>query len=804
MTASTSSRPATPRIERVAVLGSGVMGATIAAHLANAGLSVLLLDIVPKAPTPEEAAAGLTLADAPVRNRLAAAAVAGLGRLKPAPLYLAADAARIEVGNLEDHLGQLSACDWVIEVVVENMAVKKALLGERVAPHLKAGAILTTNTSGLSVNELAEALPAALRPRFLVTHFFNPPRYMRLLEIVSSRHTDPAVAAGLAEFIRRRLGKGIVVGKDTPNFVANRIGVFSMCNAIHHMVALGLTVEEVDAVSGPATARPKSACFRTADLVGIDTLAHVARNSYDLLPADEQRDAFRLPAFVDEMVKSGLLGNKARQGFFKKTKGDKPESFFLDWKTGAYQPAGKPRFASVEAAKGLDDPGARVRAVLAGKDPAAELAWRNLRDTLLYAYRRVPEIADEVVAVDRAMRWGFSWELGPFELFDAIGVEAFVRRAEADGVAVPEGLRAVKAFYDLAGGRPRQLDLPTGAWRDVEAPADAVDLTILRRAGREVERNAGASVLDLGDGVFCLEFHSKMNAIGGDTLAMFHKAVHRAEAEGQGLVIGNQGPNFSAGANLALLVMAIAEGAFDEVALTVSAFQRAMMAVKYARVPVVAAPHGLALGGGCETSLHADAITPHAETYMGLVEIGVGLLPAGGGTKELALRAIRLAEHYETDVSPFIFKNFTTIAMAKVSTSAAELGPLGFLRHGDQVTLGSDRHLHDAKLKVLALAANYRPARPATDLKAPGRGVAASLASSLWNMRMGGYITEYEEKLGKVIAGVITGGDVPAGTPITEQWLLDLEREAFVSLCGERRTLERIQHMLKKGKPLRN
>ena len=804
MTASASPRSAAPRIERAAVLGSGVMGATIAAQLANAGLSVLLLDLVPRAPTPEEAAAGLGLGDAAVRNRLATAAIAGLERLKPAPLYLAADAARIEPGNLEDHLGRLAECDWVIEVVVEDMAVKRRLLGEQVAPRLRADAILSTNTSGLSVNALADALPEAVRPRFLVTHFFNPPRYMRLLEIVSSRFTDPAVAAGLADFIRRRLGKGIVVGKDTPNFVANRIGVFSMCNAIQHMVALGLSVEEVDAVSGPATARPKSACFRTADLVGLDTLAHVARNSFELLPHDERRDTFKLPAFVDEMVKKGLLGNKTRQGFFKKTRGEKPETSFLDWKTGQYAPSTRPKFPSVEAAKGLDDPAARVRAVLAGKDPAAELAWRNLRDTLLYAFNRIPEIADDVVNVDRAMRWGFNWELGPFELFDAIGVAAFVQRAEADGVAVPAALRRVEAFYGFEGGRARHLDVASGAWRDVEAPADAVDLTLLKRAGREVERNAGASVVDLGDGVFCLEFHAKMNAIGGDTLAMFHKAIARAEREGQGLVIGNQGPNFSAGANLAMLVMAIAEGAFDEVDLTVRAFQRAMMAVKYARVPVVAAPHGLALGGGCETSLHADAIVPHAETYMGLVEIGVGLLPAGGGTKELALRAIRLAEQYEADVSPFVFKNFTTIAMAKVSTSAAELGPLGFLRHGDQPTLGADRHLHDAKLKVLALAANYRPGRPATDLKAPGRSVAASLASSLWNMRMGGFITEYEELLGKKIAGVITGGDVPAGTPVTEQWLLDLEREAFVSLCGQKKTLERIQHMLKKGKPLRN
>ncbi len=798
------SRSPLPRIDRVAVLGSGVMGATIAAHLANAGLEVLLLDIVPKAPTPEETAAGLTLADAAVRNRLAASAVAGLDKLKPSPLYLAADRARIEVGNLEDDLARLERCDWVIEVVLEDLEVKKQLLGGKVAPHLRPDAVLSTNTSGLSVNAIAEALPEPLRRRFLVTHFFNPPRYMRLVEIVSSRHTDPAVAAGMADLVRHRLGKGVVFGKDTPNFVANRIGVFAMCNAIHHMVDLGLTVEEVDAVSGPATARPKSACFRTADLVGIDTLLHVARNSYALLPDDERRETFKLPAFMDRMVAEGLLGNKTRQGFFKKTKGEKAETLHLDLATFAYVPAKKPKFASVEAAKGLDDPARRLRAVLAGKDGAAVLAWRNLRDTLLYAFARVPEIADEIVEVDRAMRWGFNWELGPFEMLDAIGVAAFVARAEADGVAVPPALRRVESFYAFEGGRPKQRDLAKGGLRDVPVPAGTVDLALLEKAGGVVERNAGASVLDLGDGVFCLEFHSKMNTIGADTLAMFHKAIRRAEAEGQGLVIANQGANFSAGANLALLVAAIAEGAFDEVALTVQAFQKAMMAVKYARVPVVVAPHDLTLGGGCETCLHADAIVALAETYMGLVEVGVGLIPAGGGTKETALRAIRLAEAYDSDVTPFIVKGFTNIAMAKVSTSGAELWSLGYLRHGDSVTLGADALVHDAKLRALALAANYRPARPATDLRAPGRSVAASLGTQLWNMRMGGFITEYEEKLGRTVARVITGGDVPAGTVVTEQWLLDLEREAFLSLCGERKTLERIQHMLKRGKPLRN
>jgi 3-hydroxyacyl-CoA dehydrogenase len=797
-------RSSIPRIERVGVLGSGVMGATIAAHLANAGLDVLLLDVVPKAPTPEETAAGLGLGDRAVRDRIATAGRAGLEKMKPSPLYLAADLARIEVGNLEDDLPKLAKCDWVIEVVVENLAVKRQLLGEKVSKHLRPDAILSTNTSGLSVNAIADSLPEALRPRFLATHFFNPPRYMRLVEVVESRHTDPAVTAAMADLLGRRLGKGIVRGKDTPNFVANRIGVFAMCNAIHHMLELGMSVEEVDAVAGAATARPKSACFRTADLVGIDTLLHVAKNSYELLTADECRDTFKMPAFVQQMVERGLLGDKTKQGFYKKTKGEKPERLHLDHATGDYVSPKKPKFASVEATKGVDDPAKRIQAVLAGKDQAAQLAWRNLRDTLIYATNRIPEIADDVVNVDRAMRWGFNWELGPFEMLDAIGVADFVKRAEADGVAVPERLRGVQRFYAADGGVQRHLDLASGALRDVPVAPGAVDLTLLKKAGREVDRNAGASVLDLGDGVFCLEFHTKMNAIGGDTLTMIHRALRRAETEGQGLVIANQGTAFSAGANLAVLAVAMAEGAWDDVALTVSAFQKAMMAVKYARVPVVAAPHGLALGGGCETCLHATAMNPLAETYMGLVEIGVGLLPAGGGTKETALRAIRLADAYDTDVMPFIVKGFTNIAMAKVSTSAAELGTLGYLRDGDSITLAPDRLVHDAKQKVLALAATFKPGRPATDLKAPGRSVAASLGTQLWNMRMGGFITEYEEKLGRTIAGVVSGGDVPAGTLVTEQWFLDLEREAFLKLCGERKTFERIQHMLKRGKPLRN
>lgn len=793
------------QINKVAVLGAGVMGATIAAHLANAGVSILLLDIVPREPNEAEAAAGLTVSDSRVRNRIATAGRDGLMKMKPAPFFLPEYAGNIEVGNFDDDMVRLKECDWVVEVVVENMAIKKKLFTEKVVPNLKEGAILSTNTSGLSVNEMANCLPEHVRRNFLVTHFFNPPRYMRLLEIVSCTQTDPAVVAHLADFIAKRLGKGIVYAKDTPNFIANRIGVYAICNSVRVMMDMGMTVEEVDAVAGPATARPKSAAFRTADLVGIDTLQHVANNSYELLVNDEQRDIFQFPLFVAEMVSKGMLGNKSKGGFFKKVKGEKGQEFFYyDYTTGDYLPSRRPKFASIEAAKSIDDPAKRLKALINGDDTAARFAWINLRDTLLYTLNRIPEIADDIVNIDNAMKWGFNWELGPFEMLDAIGLAYFVERAEKDGVQIPSLLRTIERFYRFESGTAQYFCLVEGAYRPVPQKPDHISLSILKRNNRVVEQNSGATVIDLGDGVFGLEFHTKMNAIGGEILSMVHKAIRRTEAEGVGLVIANDGAMFSAGANLMLLVMAIAEGAFDEIAMTVKSFQKAMMAIKYSKIPVVAAPHNLVMGGGCETCLHADAMIPHAETYMGLVEIGVGLIPAGGGTKEMAIRAIKLAEQYETDVTPFIFKNYMNIATAKVSMSAAELAPMGFTRQGDAIAMDIDKRIHDAKLKALSLAATYRPGRPLTDLKAPGRSIAASIKSQLWNMQQGGYISEYDRYLAGVVADTITGGDVPAGTLITEEYLLDLEREAFVRLCGQKKTLERIQHMLKKGKPLRN
>ncbi len=793
------------QLNRVALLGAGVMGSTIVAHLANSGLEVLLLDMVPQVLTEEEKAKGLTLESPEVRNRFAAKGLENAVKAKPAAFYLKNYAGLVEVGNFDDDIGKIKDCDWVVEVVVENMEIKKKLLSEKVVPNLAEGTILSTNTSGLSVNEMAQVLPRSVRRNFILTHFFNPPRYMRLLEIAPCRDTDPEVVSFMADFISRRLGKGVVYAKDTPNFIGNRIGVYAMFNSIRHMLEMGFTVEEVDAVAGPATARPKSAAFRTADLVGIDTIVHIAHNTYQLLTGDEERDIFKVPDFLAGMVEGGLLGNKAKKGFYRKEKTAEGKNiFFYDYKTGEYKPIAKPKFASIQASKQIDDPTLRLKTVVTGRDKAAEFAWKNLRDTLIYAVKRIPEIADDVVNVDNAMKWGFNWEIGPFEMLDALGVKYFVERAEKDGVAVPEALKRVECFYKVEGDRKYFYDLSTGEYREVSFPPGQIRLEILRQTGGVVEKSAGCSVVDLGEGVFCLEFHSKMNAIGGDILAMTHKAIRRAEQEGVGLVLGNRGANFSVGANLMMLAVAMAEGAFEDIDLMVRAFQKATMGLKYARVPVVAAPFNMTLGGGCEFSLHADAINAHAETYMGLVEMGVGLLPAGGGTKEMAVRAIGMAEKYGTDVSPYIFKFFQNIGMAKVSFSAAELCGLGYMREGDAITMNFDNLLADAKQKVVALARNYRPQKPLENLKAPGRSDAASMKSQLWNLKMGGFATEYEAEIGGIIADVITGGNVPTGTLISERYLLDLEREAFLRLCGNKKTAERIQHMLKKGKPLRN
>jgi len=792
------------RIRRVAVLGAGVMGAAIAAHLTNAGLEVLLLDKAPTLLGDDEKAQGLDLDHPAVKIRTARLGVERALQAKPAAFFRPLETSLITLGNFEDNMNHLQACDWVIEAVVENYEIKQALLAQAV-PHLREDAVLSTNTSGLSVTRLAEGLPEAVRPRFLGTHFFNPPRYMHLMELIPTRDTDAALLDEMADFLRTKLGKGIVKGKDTPNFVGNRIGVFAMFNAMQHLVDMGISVELADGASGPASARPKTAIFRTADLVGIDTLVHVARNSFQALEKDEAREVFDAPGFLRAMVDKGLLGDKAGQGFYRKQKGPQGTRIqHLDLQTLEYVPAGQPLTESLKAASRIENPAERLKTFLGGEDEAARFAWLNLRDTLIYALRRIPEIADSIEDVDNAMKWGFGWELGPFEMLDAIGVEEFAARARKEGVALPESLLKVKELYRFENGTRRCWSLVKGAFENAAIPPGEIRLSILKRGSAVVESTANSSIVDLGDGVFGLEFHSKMNSISPDMLEMTLKAVGLAESQGLALVVGNQGPVFSAGANLGVMIQALQDKEPEKVMPVIQLFQRATMSLKYGRIPVVAAPFNMALGGGCEYCLHADALVAHGETYMGLVEVGVGLLPAGGGCREMTLRALEEARHYNCDVAPMLFKAFEQIGMAKVSGCALDLFEMGYMRRGDSVCMNGDLLLAEAKKKALSLVPGYRAPRIQGGIPAPGRSISASMKSRLWNLRMGGFISEHDELIGSKIADVLCGGDVAPGTPLTEDYLLELEREAFMSLLGEAKTQERIVHMLKTGKALRN
>ncbi|MDW7710295.1 MAG: 3-hydroxyacyl-CoA dehydrogenase/enoyl-CoA hydratase family protein [Deferrisomatales bacterium] len=798
-------------IRKSAVLGAGVMGSAIAAHLANAGIPTVLLDIVPREPTDEENKKGLDLSHPLVRNRLARDGIQKALKASPAAFGHRDRAALVTPGNLEDDLPSLSEVDWVVEAVVERLDIKTALFA-RLVPHLKPGCLLTTNTSGLSVNAMAEALPERLRPRFFGTHFFNPPRYMHLMELVPASGTDRAALEAFARFAEDRLGKGVVYAKDTPNFIANRVGVFSVLYTLRAMEDHGLAVEQVDALTGKALARPKSATFRTADLVGLDVLAHVARTQYEGAPDDERRDVFRLPPWLDAMVQKGLLGQKSGGGFYKRVKqGGKKETLAIDPATGEYRPKGKADFPSLAEAKGVEDPGRRAAKLLGGKDAGARFAWDVTAETLLYAARRIPSVAGDVPSIDRAMRWGFGWEIGPFELWDALGVKASVERMTAEGREVPEGVAALAAspepaFYLREGTRTRVWDPVSKAHVSMEERPRVVALADLKAAGRKLFSNPEATLVDLGDGVACLEFHSKMNAIGGGILQAIQKTVAEAGSSYQALVIGNQGENFSVGANLMLLLFEALEGNLPEVDAMVRAFQEGTMALKYAPVPVVAAPFGRVLGGGAEVCLHAHRVQASHETYMGLVEVGVGLLPAGGGTKELLLRAMA---HVPTgtgaDPLPWVRKAFEAIGMAKVSLSAWEAFDLGLLRAGDSVSMNPEHLILDAKRAALdLLETGWQPMQRPAKVPVMGRDGLANIRSMLHNMVRGRQISEHDALVGEKVGWVLCGGEVDNGTVVDEDYLLTLERRAFVELCGQRKTLERIQHILKTGKPLRN
>jgi 3-hydroxyacyl-CoA dehydrogenase len=804
------------RIEKAVVLGAGTMGSRIAAHFANAGLPCVLLDIVP----PDLP----TGAPPDSRNKIVRAGLDAAKKSKPAAFFTAALADRVAIGNFEDDLARCSEADWIIEVVAENLEIKRKLLS-RVAQVRKPGAIVTTNTSGLPVHLIAEGMSEEFQQHWAGTHFFNPPRYLKLVELIPGPKTSPDVIETLSEFCDRRLGKGVVVAKDTPNFIANRIGTFSMLNALRLMGALGMTVEEVDACTGPVIGQPKSATFRTADIVGLDVLLHVVKNIYDSVPNDESREMYKVPALVEEMARRGWLGDKTGQGFYKRVKGDgEKEILTLDVNTMEYRPRQKARFASLETGKGIEDTPERLRALLApvleGQkgDKAQQFLWGALSETCLYAARRVPEISDHVVDVDRAMRWGFGWELGPFELIDAIGDKAFAAQVQKEGRTLPPVVEKLlasgrKGFYESEKGTTTVFDIATSGAKKVEEPKGVLILKSRKDAGREVERNSGASLIDLGDGVVCCEFHSKMNAIGADLIVMVHKGLKRLETDFDAMVIANQAVNFSVGANLMLVLVGAQEQEWDELHLAVKQFQNVNLAIKYAPKPVVAAPQGMALGGGCEISLHAARIQAAAEAYIGLVEAGVGLIPGGGGTKEMVIRANEHAAGGEDlDLFHALKPVFEAIAMAKVGTSAEECRDLGFLRREDGVSMNRDRLVADAKEAALALvrggykppAASWQEGAQTTQIKVLGESFLSGAKLAIHMLQRGGYATDHDAQVARKLANILAGGPLSAPQLVSEQYVLDLEREAFVSLCGEKKTQERIAHTLKTGKPLRN
>jgi 3-hydroxyacyl-CoA dehydrogenase len=805
------------RIHKVAILGAGTMGARIAAHFANAGVPSYLLDIVP----PD--------ADGAARNKIAAAGLEAAKKSKPAAFFEPALARLVTVGNFEDDLKRLAEVDWIIEAVVENLEIKRGLL-KKVEAARRPGTIITTNTSGLPVGRIAEGFSDDFRRSWFGTHFFNPPRYMRLLEIIPTAEADRGALDAVVHFSDVQLGKGIVFAKDTPNFIANRIGTFSVLNVMRLMQEMDLSIEDVDALTGQTLGWPKSATFRTIDLVGLDILGHVVSNMTENV--HDERSDLKLPDFFRQMVERKWLGDKTKGGFYKKMKGGdgkEDERLALDWKTLEYHPRQKPKFPALDMAKNVEETGTRVRMLLGfdggapqKDDKAGRFLWLALSDLWTYCGNRIPEIADRVVEIDRAMRLGFNWELGPFELWDAIGVEATVARMRKENRPVAANVEKLlaagkKSWYgddpSAASGRD-YFDFGAKDYKPVEVPSGVWSVEVAKKSKGVVKKNSGASLVDLGDGVGCIEFHSKMNTIGSDIVQLISQTL---KSGGPGdnfdaFVITNDAGNFSVGANLMLLLMSIQEEEWDDVDLAIRQFQGMTQAIKFSPKPVVAAPFGLTLGGGTEISLHASGLQPHGELYMGLVEVGVGLLPGAGGCKEMLLRAVDSAESIRpsgrgesVEMMEAMKKVFETIATAKVATSAHEARGLAFLREADSITMNRERVLSDAKARVLEmLRGGYEPPVPRTDIPAPGENIFAALKMGVYLMRQGGYITEYEVTLATKIAEVLCGGNVTSGTPVSEQYILDLEREGFKSLCGEKKTQERIQFTLKTGKTLRN
>jgi 3-hydroxyacyl-CoA dehydrogenase len=806
-------------IRKCAVVGAGVMGATIAAQLANVGIETTLLDIVLPELTDDDKKRGLTKDSKKFRNKLAQSGLEKTLKSKPASFYIPEYAKLITIGNLEDNLDWLGDVDWIIEVVVERLDIKKSVF-EKVETVLKPGTIISSNTSGISAKAMCEGRSENFRKNFAITHFFNPPRYMKLLEIVPGPDTLPEVIEILAETCEKVLGKGIVYAKDTPNFVANRIGTHGMLYAIKVMMDMGLTIEAVDKLSGPVIGRPKSALFRTADLVGLDTLLHVADNVYQGAPDDEKRDMFKPPDFIKQMLANNQLGDKSGHGFYKKTKDSKGNKAILslDYTTLEYGPQEKVRFASLEAAKNLSGTAQKIKSLYFGKDAAGQFTFHTLTETLIYSANRIPEIADDIVNVDNAMKWGFGWKMGPFETWDAISVSKSVSMMKEAGHQIPIWVQEMldsgkEAFYKREAGKLYFYDLPSKDYKEVSVNPEIILLPSLKDQEKKIAGNKGASLIDIGDGVACLEFHTKMNAMGDDIINMVMKSADIVSKDFQGLVIANHADNFSAGANLPLVLFTAQEEEWDELDWMIKQFQDSFMKLKYLDKPVVAAPAGMTLGGGCEICMAADRVRFAAETYMGVVEVGVGLIPAGGGCKELLIRntghlfEVQKGGIYPKQIEfmPFVARAFETIAMAKVSTSGPEAIKLGYLKSTDKMTANRDYLIEDAKKTVLAInMEGYQPPRPLDEIRVAGENTFAMLKLGLWSMHESGYITEHDVTVSTKVGYVLCGGNVLEYTKVSEQYLLDLEREAFLSLCGEPKTQDRIQYMLAKGKPLRN
>src|SRR5881394_1267303 len=787
-------------VKKAAVLGAGTMGAQIAAHLANGRIPTLLLDIVP----PDESQD---------HSRIARAGLEAAKKSKPAVFFTSDLASLVTVGNFEDDLAKIKDCDLIVEAVVENLDIKRSLY-EKVEQHRRPASVIASNTSGIPLKQLATGRSEDFRAHFLGIHFFNPPRYMHLVELIRTEWTRPEVSCSMFGFLDERLGKGVVVAKDRPNFIANRIGTYGALATMQTMLADGYSIEEVDKITGPAAGRPKTATFRTFDLVGLDVFAHVVRNLHENLPDDPEREMFVMPDFVTKMIAGGLLGNKTKAGFYQRRKGegDKREIWTLDTATLDYRQSQKVKLPALDMAKNIEDTRERLKTLTWSKDRVGAFLWKTLSRTLCYTADRIPEIADTIVEVDRAMQWGFNWELGPFEVWDAVGVEKSVAKLKEEGKSVHANVQQMldsgaKSFYQHENCQRFYFDFPAAKYVPASDPPGTIILKSLKDRSGVIKKNSGASLIDLGDGVACLEFHSKMNSIGGDTLEMLRFAIGETEKNFVGLVVGNQGVNFSVGANLMLMLMEAQDENWEELDMIGRFFQQSVMSLRYSAKPVVVAPFQMVFGGGCEMVLHADRVRASAETYIGLVEVGVGIIPAGCGTKEMLVRALDSipGDMKDADPFPFVKRAFETIALARVATSAEEARDLGFLRDEDSVSMNSDRLIADAKQQVLALAASgYVQPQQRTDILALGAPGLATLKLGVHLMKRAGYISDHDALIGEKLARILTGGDLNHTTRVSEQHLLDLEREAFLSLIGTRKTQDRIAHMLKTGKPLRN